>query len=480
MKTSPANAFLLWLLVTCIGSTTSRTSAQTFTTLRSFTATAASSPYTNSDGARLNAELLLAGDRLYGTAGRGGQSGNGTVFAMNTDGTGFTNLHSFSAATGGSPPNIANTDGVNPQGGLILSGNTLYGTTLYGGTNGNGTVFAINVDGAGFTNLHTFTSVAGALLSNTDGVSPYAGLVLSGNTVFGTTIKGGSYGKGTIFAINTDGASFTTLHSFKGSDGASPYGGLVLSSNALIGVTIEGGGHGYGTLFAVNSDGSSFTNLHSFTSRDGVTPFAGLVLSDKTLYGTASGGTYGYGAVFAIQIDGTGFTNLHSFNQSDGWQPQDRLILSSYTLYGTTTYGGANGNGTAFAINTDGTDFTNLHHFTATVGVNGTNSDGGYPVGGLILSGKTLYGTTHIGGSWGSGTVFSLSLPPPRLIARPLGGNLGLMWPTNAPGFILQSTTNLGPSAIWTTNLPAPAVVNGRYTVTNPISGTQQFFRLIQ
>ena len=27
----------------------------------------------------------------------GGSSGNGTVFAVNTDGTGFTNLHSFTA-----------------------------------------------------------------------------------------------------------------------------------------------------------------------------------------------------------------------------------------------------------------------------------------------------------------------------------------------------------------------------------------------
>ena len=29
----------------------------------------------------------------------GGSSGNGTVFAVNTDGTGFTNLHSFTATS---------------------------------------------------------------------------------------------------------------------------------------------------------------------------------------------------------------------------------------------------------------------------------------------------------------------------------------------------------------------------------------------
>jgi hypothetical protein len=35
-----------------------------------------------------------------------------------------------------------------------------------------------------------------------------------------------------------------------------------------------------------------------------------------------------------------------------------------------------------------------------------------------------------------------------------------------------QSTTNLGSSAIWTTNSLAPVVVNGQYTLTNPVSGS--------
>lgn len=63
--------------------------------------------------------------------------------------------------------------------------------------------------------------------------------------------------------------------------------------------------------------------------------------------------------------------------------------------------------------------------------------------------------------------------------------NVDGRWPTNYAGFdysgyILQSTTNLGSSGVWTANSPAPVVVNGQKTVTNPISGTQQFFRLNQ
>ena len=48
-------------------------------------------------------------------------------------------------------------DGANPLGDLVLSGNTLYGTTSQGGTNNGGTVFAINTDGLGYTNLYIST-----------------------------------------------------------------------------------------------------------------------------------------------------------------------------------------------------------------------------------------------------------------------------------------------------------------------------------
>src|SRR5438270_10929736 len=42
-------------------------------------------------------------------------------------------LHTF---TSPSAPNGANDDGANPSGGLILAGNTLYGTATYGGSSG--------------------------------------------------------------------------------------------------------------------------------------------------------------------------------------------------------------------------------------------------------------------------------------------------------------------------------------------------------
>jgi uncharacterized repeat protein (TIGR03803 family) len=50
-----------------------------------------------------------------------------------------------------------------------------------------------------------------------DGAHPCAGLVLSGDTLYGTTAGGadGFWGCGTVFKVNIDGTGFTVLHSIK-------------------------------------------------------------------------------------------------------------------------------------------------------------------------------------------------------------------------------------------------------------------------
>jgi uncharacterized repeat protein (TIGR03803 family) len=105
--------------------------------------------------------LILSGRTLYGTTG-GGNGGFGTVFAINTDGSSFTNLHVFTANS--SFPAYTNSDGSNPNAGLILSGKTFYGAAGQGGRFGSGTLFAVNTNGSGFTNLYSFTATSGSPL----------------------------------------------------------------------------------------------------------------------------------------------------------------------------------------------------------------------------------------------------------------------------------------------------------------------------
>jgi uncharacterized repeat protein (TIGR03803 family) len=460
----------------CLASSV-RLAAQTFATLYSFS----SLHGTNSDGANPIGGLILSGNTLYGTASAGGNPGEGTVFGVNTDGTGFTNLYNFRGGTNG---------GALPWAGMILSGSTLFGTTVGSSGSGSyGSVFRVNTDGSGFTNLHGFTAPLGLAATNSHGANPYGGLVLSGSTLYGTAHAGGAFGAGTIFALSTDGSSFTTLYNFAATsptiphtnnDGANPYGGLTLSGNILYGTAFSGGSSGNGILFAINTNGSGFTNLHNFMYSDGASPRAGLIRSGTVLYGTTQAGGNTVGTVFKVNIDGTGFTNLHSFapvsgspwTNSDGAIPYAGLFLSGNTLYGTTTQGGNSGYGTVFAVNTDGTGFTNLYSFAGA-------ADGAGPSA-VFLSGNTLYGAAGARGITGSGTLFTLSLPVPQLRIIHSGTDVVLSWPTNATGFSLLCTTNLASPALWTNAFPEPVVVDGDNVVTNPISGAEKLYRLVQ
>jgi uncharacterized repeat protein (TIGR03803 family) len=209
-----------------------------------------------------SAGVLLLGNVLYGA--NYGNLGNGTVFAVNTDGSLFTNHYAFTSGHVNGVGVLTNSDGANPRSKLILSGNTLYGTAEYGGTFGNGTVFAITTDGTIFRTLHNFgpggyNSIG--LYANADGVNPSAELTLSGNRLYGTASAGGSAGNGTVFALNLDGTGFTNLYNFTAtspypqqtnSDGANPSGGLILSGYNLYGTTSYGGNSGNGTVFKLS------------------------------------------------------------------------------------------------------------------------------------------------------------------------------------------------------------------------------------
>src|SRR5438552_3012091 len=100
MKSHKTKSLLFYALVAALGfSLTGPVVAQPFTTLHSFTPTS-SVAGTNSDGAYPYGALILSDKILYGTTSGGGVSGAGTVFAVHTDGTGFTNLYTFSALSG--------------------------------------------------------------------------------------------------------------------------------------------------------------------------------------------------------------------------------------------------------------------------------------------------------------------------------------------------------------------------------------------
>src|SRR6185295_16207376 len=105
---------------------------------------------------------------------------------------------------------------------------------------------------------------------------------------------GGNRNSGTLFKVNTDGTGFTNLYFFRydtfPSLGERPYGQLLLVGNSIYGTASQGGRYNHGTIFKINPDGSGFTVVHDFTGgRDGAYPLAGLILSSNRMYGTTAG-----------------------------------------------------------------------------------------------------------------------------------------------------------------------------------------------
>ena len=230
------------------------TNGATFSVLRNFSALD-SQAGTNTDGAVPWGGLILSGDKLYGTASAGGAGGNGVVFSISTNGANFATLYSFSPMD---TLTSTNSDGAIPYGGLVLSNSTIYGTTYAGGLGGRGTIFSLQTNGLGFTVLHHFTATDSVTRTNTDGASPCAGLILSSNVLFGTASAGGTGAAGTVFSLNLTGAQFTTLRSFTSlasngtnTDGAFPVAPVFQLGSLLYGTTFSGGPGAVGTVFSI-------------------------------------------------------------------------------------------------------------------------------------------------------------------------------------------------------------------------------------
>src|SRR5665213_1849223 len=231
----------------------------------------------NASGA--NPQSTLAVDsigNLYGTASRGGASGDGTVFEIAKGSGTITTLVSFDGS-----------NGANPSAGVTLdAAGDLYGTTDGGGDSNDGTVFEI-AKGSG-----TITTLASFIFANGNAVAGVA-LDASGN-LYGTTYDGGGSGSdGTVFEIAKGSGTITTIASFNVTNGANPSAGVALdASGNLYGTTNEG------TVFKIAKGSGTITTLIA----NGASILGGVTLdASGNLYGTTDiGGTSNDGTVFEI------------------------------------------------------------------------------------------------------------------------------------------------------------------------------------
>jgi uncharacterized repeat protein (TIGR03803 family) len=191
--------------------------------------------------------------------------------------------------------------------------------------------------------------------------------------LYGTTIVGGFYNQGTVFALHPNPEGLWTqrvLHNFgKLPDGMQPGSGRLVGDGHgnLFGTTFTGGAHscgiiGCGVLYELTSQPNGKWKeaiLYYFKpGADGGNPSAGVVVDEAgSLYGTTAGGgdrNCSCGVVFKMtpQTDGTwNYTVLHRFTGFDGRSPGADLILDNRgNIYGTTEFGGPCGGGVVFEI----------------------------------------------------------------------------------------------------------------------------------
>ena len=117
-------------------------------------------------------EMIKASDgRLYGLTRFGGPGGNGTIYSIMPNGTGYTKFHEFD-----------DSQGYDPRGKLLeASDGKLYGATTWGGPHGAGCLFRTDKNGSNFQVIYDFPNLA-------NGYSPTGSLIEdAGGTLYGTT-----------------------------------------------------------------------------------------------------------------------------------------------------------------------------------------------------------------------------------------------------------------------------------------------------
>lgn len=312
-----------------------------------------------------------------------------------------------------------------------------------------------------------------------DGAGPYASLIAVGNDLYGTTVAGGSGCRsnpyftprcGVVFKLTptTSGYSESIVHYFRGGpgDGAHPLGSLLAMSGSIYGTTSNGGegcgGTGCGTVFQITPSGRERI-LHVFKGGkgDGSLPEAGLAAVEDVLYGATTFGcsgacsaqTTGCGTIFAI-TQSEDERLVHAFQGGlDGAEPTATLASdASGALYGTTTAGGSGacqhqGCGTAFTFTKTGALYreTILHAFKG-------GTDGADPIGGLVESNGSLFGTTIYGGKQcsppGCGTIFEIDRFGKERIAHAFAGGSDGYYPygtlINFDGALYGTSSNQG------------------------------------
>src|SRR5258708_826466 len=226
--------------------------------------------------------------------------------------------------------------------------------------------------------------------------------------LYGTSLKGGAYGYGTVFGYRISQNQIFVLHSFNVTDGANPWGGVTLATDgSFYGTTSAGGTYNAGTLYRITTTGV-LTKLHDFgDSSGGCAPFsAPIEATDGNFYGVAACYPPAYPTLYRWTSAGQ-FPTLSTYGYVLGYEGPP-LQASDGSLYVPSYSGGACIWGAIDKFALDGT-MENTYSSNC-------NAGGAGPV--PVLAERRngyIYGLAREEGTYNYGTIYKLNLASGQL-----------------------------------------------------------------
>lgn len=276
---------------------------------------------------------------FYGITTSGGDDFNGTLFRYNQSNNSIETLHHFfSPGFNDEPRNIVATPG--------------------------GKLFGVLRDGEVFKyDLNTNEYDTVGFTSNT---TVFSGLTLANNgKIYGTTYRGGSNDRGTIFEVDTAALTITTIHEFNSTNGAYPRSTLTQASDGnLYGTTGNGGSNDQGTIFKIDISNNTFNTVFEFNSSDnGAYPYTALTEGpDSLLYGVLEDDE-----LFGFDTNTLQLTKLITLNNSTEGNFVFSLTTINNEILGLTADGGVNDEGSLFKFNPNDNTFEVYFNFSDTL-----------------------------------------------------------------------------------------------------------------
>ena len=407
---------------------------------------------------------------------------------------------------------------------INTNGSALIYSTYLGGT-GRDLGSSIAVDPAGYTYVagYTFSTnfpVSNALqtsLAGNDDVFVAKIAPGGGNLVYSTYLGGHGIDEGEGIAADADGFAYVAGYTASINFPITPNAAQTNLNGTGAAITVFDG--------FVTKIGPSGTNLIYSTYLGGLeNDYAYRIALDSSrnayITGTTQSTNFPHADVFGLTLgeNGTNIVNFDAFltkldtngmkaysaqfggtlNDS-GWDvavdPAGRAFVIGLTLSTNfpvvqpfDLFRGTNSGATdifVVAFNTNGSAVL----YSGYLG--GSGNDYGYAIAvdaeaNAYISGMTLSaGFPETAGAaqaalQGSSDAFvaKIRLRDPMLTVQTVGNLVELSWPSTAPDYVLQSTTDLATPQTWTTVTQSPALVDGQYQVALVVTNATTLFRL--